>query len=236
MVFLDETVVNVALPSIKTDLGFTQATLGWVVSAYIVVFGGLVLAGGRAADLFGRRRMFLAGTAVFGAASLADGLAASRLVGRTGPRPLAIAGLATAAVAMTLLGHATPAAGYWAGLLPAVIVLGLGAGLSFVSITTAALERVDDAAAGLASGLLSTTVQIGGAVGVTVLAGVAATWRSSGLLAGGAAPLAAQAGGLRLGFLLAAAVSLTAALVAVFALQRGTAGAPAAPAVSEAAA
>jgi EmrB/QacA subfamily drug resistance transporter len=459
MVFLDETVVNVALPSIKTDLGFTQATLGWVVSAYIVVFGGLVLAGGRAADLLGRRRVFLAGTAVFGVASLADGLAgsqqmllgarvaqgigaalatpaalalvtalfpvraervkalsiwgalsglgfaagillggaitqaaswrwvflinvpvalaslvvvprlvadgriagrrgfdlagavtvtagmttlvyalvkapgygwgspaalelfaaaagllgafagierrssapliparfvhrraalvpnvlqlllgisglstlflltlytqqvlgytplragvaylplaagvaaasavANRLVGRTGPRPLAIAGLATAAVAMTLLGHATPAAGYWASVLPAMVILGLGAGLSFVSITTAALERVDDAAAGLASGLLSTTVQIGGAVGVTVLAGVVATWRSSGLLATGASPLTAQAGGLRLGFLLAAAVSAAAALVAVLALQRGTVGMPAAAAAQEVAA
>src|SRR5919199_2256721 len=52
MVFLDETVVNVALPSIKVDLGFTPATLSWVVSAYIVVFGGLVLLGGRVADLF----------------------------------------------------------------------------------------------------------------------------------------------------------------------------------------
>src|SRR5207247_8431281 len=77
MVFLDETVVNVALPSIKNDLGFTQATLAWVVSAYIVVFGGLVLLGGRVADLFGRRRMFLIGTAVFGVASLLDGVAGS---------------------------------------------------------------------------------------------------------------------------------------------------------------
>src|SRR5436189_3776024 len=67
MVFLDETVVNVALPSIKVDLGFSEASLAWVVSAYIVVFGGLVLLGGRVADLFGRRRMFLIGTAVFGA-------------------------------------------------------------------------------------------------------------------------------------------------------------------------
>src|SRR5947207_9301307 len=75
MVFLDETVVNVALPSIKTDLGFTQATLGWVGSAYIVVFGGLVLAGGRAAGVFGRRRMFLAGAGVVGVAAVADGLA-----------------------------------------------------------------------------------------------------------------------------------------------------------------
>src|SRR6266516_6497176 len=78
MVFLDETVVNVALPSIKNDLGFTQATLAWVVSAYIVVFGGLVLLGGRVADLFGRRRMFLIGTALFGAASLLDGIAQSQ--------------------------------------------------------------------------------------------------------------------------------------------------------------
>src|SRR6266516_8198762 len=78
MVFLDETVVNVALPSIKVDLGFSQATLSWVVSAYIVVFGGLVLLGGRVADLLGRRRMFLIGTVVFGVASLLDGLAQSQ--------------------------------------------------------------------------------------------------------------------------------------------------------------
>src|SRR5215217_6506860 len=78
MVFLDETVVNVALPSIKDDLGFSQATLAWVVNAYILVFGGLVLLGGRAADLFGRRRMFLVGTALFGVASLLDGLAPSQ--------------------------------------------------------------------------------------------------------------------------------------------------------------
>src|SRR5215471_15167111 len=77
MVFLDETVVNVALPSIRISLGFSQATLAWVVSSYIVVFGGLVLLGGRLADLFGRRRVFLVGTAAFGVASLLDGLAQS---------------------------------------------------------------------------------------------------------------------------------------------------------------
>src|SRR5215217_9058799 len=63
MVFLDETVVNVALPSIKGDLGFSQASLAWVVNAYMVTFGGLLLLGGRIADLFGRRRVFLIGTA-----------------------------------------------------------------------------------------------------------------------------------------------------------------------------
>jgi len=77
MVFLDETVVNVALPSIKADLGFTQPTLAWVINAYMLAFGGLLLLGGRIADLYGRRRIFLAGTAVFGLASLLDGLAMS---------------------------------------------------------------------------------------------------------------------------------------------------------------
>jgi EmrB/QacA subfamily drug resistance transporter len=442
MVFLDETVVNVALPSIKADLGFSQATLAWVVSAYIVVFGGLVLLGGRAADLFGRRRMFLAGTALFGAASLLDGLApsqemllgaralqgvgaaiatpaalalvtalfpagaerakalgiwgalsglgfaigillggaitevaswrwvflinvpvalatlaavprlvaesrvtgrrdfdlggavavtagmttlvyavvkapeygwrslethgllgaalvllgafaiierrspsplipagflhrrsalvpnvlqlllgvsaistlflltlyiqqvlgytplqagvaylplagavasatalANRLVGRLGPRPLAIAGLAIAAVGMTLMGRAPVGGEYAMDVLPAMIVVGLGAGLSFVSITTAALARVDDEASGIASGLLSTSVQIGGALGVAALVAVASE-RSSNLIASGSAPLAAQVGGLQLAFLLAAAVSLAASIIATFALPR----------------
>jgi EmrB/QacA subfamily drug resistance transporter len=453
MVFLDETVVNVALPSIKADLGFSQATLGWVVSAYIVVFGGLVLAGGRAADIFGRRRIFMAGTAIFGVASLLDGLAtsqgmllgariaqgvgaalatpaalalvialfpvaaervkalsiwgalsglgfaigiliggaitdaaswrwvflinipvaavsliivprliaesraagrrgfdlagavtvtagmttlvytlvkapdygwgsptshvlfaaaagllavfaviqrrsaapmipawflhrraamvpnllqfllgttaistlflltlytqqvlgysplraglaylplaagvasataaANRLVGRVGPRPLAVAGLAIAAAGMVWLGHAPAAASYWADVLPAMTVLGLGAGLSFVSITTAALARVEDAAAGLASGLLSTMVQIGGALGVAVLAGVVAVQRAADLTSSGAAPLAAEVGGLQLAFLLAAAAAVAAALVALFALPRGTTQPPTATA------
>jgi EmrB/QacA subfamily drug resistance transporter len=441
MVFLDETVVNVALPSIKVDLGFSEATLSWVVSAYIVVFGGLVLLGGRLADVLGRRRMFLVGTAVFGAASLLDGLAqseamllgaralqgvgaalatpaalalvtalfpmraervkaltvwgalsglgfaigillggaiteatswrwvflinvpvavaslfvvprlvtesrntaqpsfdlagaatvtlgltalvytlvkapsygwgsptthallagsfallagfalierrsaaplippgflhrrsalipnllqlllgvtaisslfmltlytqqvlgytplqaglaylplamgvasatavANQVVARTGPRPLAVAGLAIAAAGMVVMGHAPAAADYWSQVLPGMIVLGLGAGLSFVSITTAALEGVEDSVSGIASGLLSTTVQIGGALGVALLVGVVVTQRANDLVASGSAPLAAQAGGLQLAFLIAAAVALVASLVALVAL------------------
>jgi EmrB/QacA subfamily drug resistance transporter len=443
MVFLDETVVNVALPSMKVSLGFSQASLAWVVSAYIVVFGGLVLLGGRLGDLFGRRRVFLIGTAVFGLASLLAGLAqsqgmllgarvlqgvgaalatpaalalvtalflvqservkalaiwgalsglgfaigillggaitqaaswrwvflinvpvalvslfwiprlvaesrvtgrrgfdlagaatvtvglstlvyalvkapsfgwtsltthvlfggaiallgafavierrsatplipagflhrratlvpnllqlifgmsgiaslflltlytqqvlrftpleagvaylplaagvaaatgvANKLVARTGPRPLAVAGLATAAAGMLGLGHAPAAADYWTQVLPAMTVVGFGAGLSFVSITTAALGAVDDAAAGIASGLLSTTVQIGGAIGVAVLAGVVVTQRASALLASGSAATAAQVGGLQLAFLIAAAVALTASVIALFGLRR----------------
>src|SRR3954465_7282272 len=77
MVGLDVSVVNVALPSIQTGLHFSQANLQWVVNAYTLLFGGLLLLGGRAADLFGRRRLFMIGISVFTAASLLNGLASS---------------------------------------------------------------------------------------------------------------------------------------------------------------
>ncbi len=75
MVVLDIAIVNVALPSIKVDLGFSQENLQWVISAYALVFGGFLLLGGRAADLLGRRRIFLVGIVVFTAASFLAGLA-----------------------------------------------------------------------------------------------------------------------------------------------------------------
>jgi EmrB/QacA subfamily drug resistance transporter len=446
MVFLDETVVNVALPSIKDDLGFSQSMLAWVVNAYILMFGGLVLLGGRAADLFGRRRMFLAGTALFGAASLLDGLApsqgtligarvlqgigaalatpaalalvtdlfpagrertkalglwaalsglgfavgillggvitelaswrwvflinvpvavatlavvprlvvdsrapgrrgfdfagaitvtagttalvyslietstygwrsvethvgvgvaiallvafalielrsasplippgflhrrttlvpnllqqmlgaslissfflltlylqkvlgytpleagvaylplaaavgtataiANKLVPRFGSRPVAAVGLGIASIGLIRLGGAPVDGQYVADILPSLILLGAGAGLSFVSITTAALARVDEEAAGLASGLLSTSVQIGGALGIAILVSVLST-RSSDLIASGSTPLAAEVGGLQLAFFIAAAVAQAASLLAGFGLRKTSAG------------
>jgi EmrB/QacA subfamily drug resistance transporter len=75
MVILDVAIVNVALPAIETDLGFSQQSLQWVITAYAIVFGGALLLGGRLADLLGRRRIFLAGVAVFTASSLFSGLA-----------------------------------------------------------------------------------------------------------------------------------------------------------------
>ena len=75
MIVLDTTIVNVALPSIRTDLHFTEASLVWVVNAYMLTFGGFLLLGGRFGDLFGHRRMFLAGIVLFTVASLACGMA-----------------------------------------------------------------------------------------------------------------------------------------------------------------
>ena len=78
MIVLDGTIVNVALPSIRDDLGFTETSLAWVVNAYLLTFGGFLLLGGRLGDLFGQRRMFLIGIALFTAASLACGLAGTQ--------------------------------------------------------------------------------------------------------------------------------------------------------------
>ncbi|HSJ73857.1 MAG TPA: DHA2 family efflux MFS transporter permease subunit, partial [Miltoncostaeaceae bacterium] len=78
MIVLDGTIVNVALPSIRDDLAFSETSLAWVVNGYLLTFGGFLLLGGRLGDLFGRRRMFLTGIAVFTGASLACGLAGTQ--------------------------------------------------------------------------------------------------------------------------------------------------------------
>lgn len=78
MIILDSTIVNVALPSIQGDLGFSQSSLAWVVNSYLIAFGGLLLLAGRLGDLVGRRRIFLAGLGMFTVASLLCGLADSR--------------------------------------------------------------------------------------------------------------------------------------------------------------
>src|ERR671939_1142509 len=78
MIVLDTTIVNVALPSIRSDLKFTETSLVWVVNAYMLTFGGFLLLGGRLGDLYGQRRMFLLGIALFTLASAACGLAMSQ--------------------------------------------------------------------------------------------------------------------------------------------------------------
>jgi EmrB/QacA subfamily drug resistance transporter len=80
MIILDQTIVNVALPSIQDDLGFSQSNLAWVVNAYLIAFGGLLLLAGRLGDLIGRRRVFLTGLTIFTVASLLCGVAQSQEV------------------------------------------------------------------------------------------------------------------------------------------------------------
>jgi EmrB/QacA subfamily drug resistance transporter len=103
MIVLDVTIVNVALPSIRGDLGFSETSLAWVVNAYLLTYGGFLLLGGRLGDLFGHRRLFLIGITLFTAASLACGLAMSQglLVGARAVQ--GVGGATASAVGLSLM-------------------------------------------------------------------------------------------------------------------------------------
>jgi EmrB/QacA subfamily drug resistance transporter len=111
MIVLDATIVNVALPSIRADLGFSQASLAWVVNAYLITFGGFLLLGGRLGDLFGHRRLFLIGLTVFTLASLACGLSNSQdfLVGARVVQGLGGAVVSVVALSLTMIMFTEPA-------------------------------------------------------------------------------------------------------------------------------
>src|SRR5215467_16004503 len=134
MVILDATVVNVALPSIARSLHLASGSLQWVVTAYVLASGGLMLLGGRAADLAGRRRVFLAGLAVFTAASLASGLApaaAALVVARAG-QGVGAAMLTPAALSIITTTYAgarrAAALGVWGAIAGAGAAVGVLAG------------------------------------------------------------------------------------------------------------
>jgi EmrB/QacA subfamily drug resistance transporter len=157
MVVLDVTIVNVALPAIQTDLGFSADGLQWVVNAYTLTFGGLLLLGGRASDLLGRRRVFLAGLALFGVASLAGGFAGSsgalvavRAVQGIGAALLSPAALALLTVTFPAGRERNIALGVWGALAAIGGTLGVVAGgvlvdsfgwewIFFVNVPVAAL-------------------------------------------------------------------------------------------------
>lgn len=103
MIVLDTTIVNVALPSIRADLGFTETSLAWVVNAYMLTFGGFLLLGGRLGDLFGQRRLFLLGIALFTLASLACGLASTRALLVAARALQGLGGAVVSAVALSLI-------------------------------------------------------------------------------------------------------------------------------------
>ena len=103
MIVLDTTIVNVALPSIREDLGFTESSLAWVVNAYLLTFGGFLLLGGRLGDLFGQRRLFLLGIGLFTAASVVCGLAGSQGMLVVARAVQGVGGAVVSAVALSLM-------------------------------------------------------------------------------------------------------------------------------------
>jgi EmrB/QacA subfamily drug resistance transporter len=143
MVVLDIAIVNVALPSIQVDLGFSQENLQWVISAYALLFGGFLLLGGRLADLLGRRRIFIAGTIVFTASSLLAGFAwsESSLIAARGIQGLAAAIISPAALSILMTTFAegkerNAALGAWGG----VGAFGAVAGVLLGGVLTDALS------------------------------------------------------------------------------------------------
>ena len=132
MVILDATVVNVALPSIQKDLGLSENNLQWIVNAYTLLFGGFLLLGGRAGDLLGRKRLFLAGVVVFTAASLLNGLAVNSgmLIGSRALQGLGAAFISPAALSIISTTFAEgkergKALGIWAAIASGGSAVGL---------------------------------------------------------------------------------------------------------------
>ena len=135
MVVLDATIVNVALPSIQQALHFSPASLQWIVNAYTLVFGGFLLLGGRAADLFGRQLLFIVGVVVFTAASLLNGLAStsSVLIGGRALQGLGAALVSPAALSIVTTTFAegrerTQALGVWSAIAAGGGAVGLVVG------------------------------------------------------------------------------------------------------------
>jgi MFS family permease len=391
MVVLDSSIVAVALPAIQADLGFTPAGLSWVVSAYLVAFGGLLLISGRLGDLVGRRRVFLAGLGLFTAASLAGGLAqdagvlvaarfvqgiggalasavvlgmivtmypeprartraigvysftqaagasigliaggaltqalswhwtfyvnlpigivalvmalrfveadrgtglragfdvagtllrlvriravaganvvmvlmvagllgfqfvtalylqqvlslnaldtgvaflpvpliiavaslalADKLIARFGPRTMLLSGLVPVIAGLLLLTGVSVHGNYFTDVLPALVLMGAGAGVALPALMGLAMSDVDPADSGVASGLISTTQQIGAAVGTAVLATVAAS-RTAGRVAAGDETREALAAGFRLAYGVSSAFLIAAVAAGALMLAR----------------
>jgi EmrB/QacA subfamily drug resistance transporter len=133
--FIDTTIVNVALPSIKEHLHFSVQSLQWTVSGYLLTYGGFLLLGGRAADLFGRKRLLLAGTSVFGVSSLAGGLASSegmliaaRLTQGLGAAMMTPAALSILTTSFRDGRDRIKAIGAWSGTIPLASAVGVLAG------------------------------------------------------------------------------------------------------------
>ena len=160
-------------------------------------------------------------------AALSLGLSA-KLVLRFGIRVPLASGLLLAAAGLALLARAPVDGAFVADVLPSMILLGLGAGMAFNPLLLAAMSDVEPNDAGLASGLVNTSFMMGGALGLAILASVAAS-RSEALLASGDSHLTALTGGYQAAFLIGAVFAVAAAVLAAVVLRRGTGSAPAEP-------
>ncbi len=162
---------------------------------------------------------FLPLTAIIGILSLGF---SAKLNMRFGPRATLLPGLLFIAAGLGLMSQVAVAGDYWSEVLPVMVLMGIGAGLSFPSIMTLAMGGVRPEEAGLASGLVNTTLQVGGAIGLAVLATLS-TSRTSSLLASGESNAAALTGGYQLAFGVGAALLVGAVAIAAFVLQKGAA-------------
>jgi EmrB/QacA subfamily drug resistance transporter len=223
MVVLDFSIVNVALPSIQRELGFPAAAAQWVVTGYAITFGGLLILGGRAADLFGRRRMFVAGLIAFSVASLAGGLAqdpvllvAARAVQGAGAALVAPAALSLITTGFPEGPQRTRALGLYGATASVGFVAGQVLGGVLVEFTSWRAVFLVNVPVGLAAVLLAPRLlgrgreqrtrrrlDVGGAVLITVAVasivfavseGGAAGWTSPWVLGAAAAAALALAG------------------------------------------
>jgi EmrB/QacA subfamily drug resistance transporter len=143
MIVLDTTIVNVALPSIRADLAFTETSLVWVVNAYMLTFGGFLLLGGRLGDLYGHRKLFLLGITLFTVASLACGFANSRTLLITARAVQGLGGAVVSAVSLSLIMNMFTEAGERAkamGVYGFVCAAGGSIGLLLGGVLTSALS------------------------------------------------------------------------------------------------
>jgi predicted MFS family arabinose efflux permease len=158
---------------------------------------------------------FLPSTIVMGVFSAG---VSARLTARYGAYATLVPALVLVAAGLALFARAPVEGSYWVDVLPAVLVLGVGAGLAFPSLMTLAMTGVDPADAGLASGLVNTTAQVGGALGLAVLATLSSS-RSEALLAGGESVPAALTGGYQLAFVVGAGLVVAGIAIALVLLR-----------------
>lgn len=157
-----------------------------------------------------------------GALMLAIPLASGPLLRRLGTRPVLAGGLLIMAIGLATFARLPARAGYWSDVAPGLILVGFGAGWSFLAVTIAAVARARPGETGLASGVISAAQQVGGAIALAVWVSVAAA-RTTTLAAGGASPLTAQLGGYHLAFIVGAGISASGAVVAAAGLRGLTA-------------